>query len=178
MAQTFPLMKLPPELRNCIYEAVVTSERIGVKKQPLLALFETWVHRPTPISSSSRILVANKQVSCEYDAVLKRLVLDPKATSIVIEEDWVDMTPYWDLEPSIHFCWHSYSIMSKLKLRVVFTDSDSETRSFWESDKGLKCWSMLCSSKREDDESRGRQIGREFGREYAKVLSILKDACR
>lgn len=203
MAQPFPLMKLPPELRNCIYEAVITNERIRIKRaQPRRpSLFYTQGFDPQSFISTSRIVLANKEVSCEYGGVLKRLVLDPKATDIVIEEVWVDMRSMSELQLSLQSCSPKYRCLigSKLKLRVILTDSDMVTDSLAEDQDSLLAWGEFCEThdftaeyeflgskstiakvwefldrESKDDESRGVQIGRE----HAKVLSLLKDASR
>lgn len=198
MAQTFPLMKLPPELRNCIYEAVVTSERIAIKKKGRHQFFH-----PQPFASSSRLLRTNKEVSSEYNAVLQRLVLDPKATDIVIEE-WVTYSPPFDLGAFLE----SYSsaqcglICSRLKLYFVLSklvNQPNRDESFWEAGPCLWHWGAFCSindvtaeyqvvgskgrsaclwkwleERRKYEESQGRRIGKE----QAKILRVLEDASR
>lgn len=198
MAQTFPLMKLPPELRNCVYEAVVASERTSLKKQEFPGLLRSG-DQSQPFTSSSRMLLANKEVSCEYNAVLTRLVLDPKATYIVFEEVWVDMSPLWILKMRIRLSSpkNRCFIMSKLKLRVVITGSDVFVCNLYDNQKHLQSWIHFCSMygitaeygvsggkskiaefwefldrNRKEYESRGAQKGREF----AKILRALEDA--
>lgn len=192
-------MKLPPELRNCIYEAVVTSERIGIKKRPFLELPTSSHFKSQPFTSCSRILLANKEVSCEYDAVLKRLVLDPKAMGVVIEEDWVDMGSIGLLKLLIQLSSpkNRYSIISKLNLCVVLTGSDLFTGNFYYRKTCLQSWSDFCSMygftagyevlgdrstiakvwevldrNRKDRESQGNRIGKE----HAKILRVLENA--
>ncbi|KAI6801478.1 hypothetical protein KC360_g7757 [Hortaea werneckii] len=202
MAQQFPLMKLPPELRNCVYEAVVAGERIGIKKTQVTrpgSLFPRDVFDLQSFVSSSRIVLANKEVSCEYNSVLKRLVLDPKVTDIVIEECWLDMRTMSELEFSLQRCSLKYRCLigSKLKLRVILTNSDFVTDALVEDQDSLLAWSKFCEAhdftaeyellgdrstspevwefldrEGKDHESLGVQIGRE----YAKVLRLLEDA--
>ncbi|GAB1740425.1 hypothetical protein NU219Hw_g5530t1 [Hortaea werneckii] len=200
MAEPFPLMKLPPELRNCIYEAVVTNERIGIKRTRPTSIFRTHGFDPQSFISSSRIVLANKEVSCEYGSVLKRLILDPKATDIMIEEDWVDMrTIILELKSSLRRCSpdHRCLIMSKLKLRVVLTESDAVTNCLKGGEEGLWGWSAFCEANnvtaeyeflgsrskiaevwefldrtRKYDESQGDRIGKE----HAKILRVLENA--
>lgn len=194
-------MKLRPELRNCIYEAVVTSERIGIKKRPFMEFATSQRFKSQPFTSSSRILLANKEVSCEYDAVLKRLVLDPKAMGVVIEEDWVDMGSIGLLKLLIQLSSpkNRYSIMSKLKLRVVLTGSHVITGNLYYRKTYLQSWSDFCSmygitaeyevlgdestiaamwevlnKSRKVYESQGNQIGKE----HAKILRAFEDANR
>ncbi|KAI7195736.1 hypothetical protein KC363_g1319 [Hortaea werneckii] len=185
MAQQFPLMKLPPELRNCVYEAVVAGERIGIKK--------TQVTRPGSLFPRD---VFDLQ---SFNSVLKRLVLDPKATDIVIEECWLDMRTMSELEFSLQRCSLKYRCLigSKLKLRVILTNSDFVTDALVEDQDSLLAWSKFCEAhdftaeyellgdrstspevwefldrEGKDHESLGVQIGRE----YAKVLRLLEDA--
>ncbi|KAI7283610.1 hypothetical protein KC345_g2816 [Hortaea werneckii] len=204
MAQPFPLMKLPPELRICIYEAVVISERIGIKRGPTsrpMSLFHDRGFDPQSFISTSRIVLANKEVSCEYNSVLKRLGLDPKATDIVIEGNWLDMRTMTELEFSLQRCPPRYRrlIGSKLKLRVILTDSDLVTDALVEDQDSLLAWSKFCEAhdltaeyellgsrrtiaevwefldrERMDYEFLGVQVGRE----YAKVLRLLEGASR
>ncbi|KAI7355748.1 hypothetical protein KC320_g2607 [Hortaea werneckii] len=202
MAQTFPLMKLPPELRNCIYEAVITNERIRIKRGPMsrpMSLFHSQGFDPRSFISTSRIVLANKEVSCEYDSVLRRLFLDPRATDIVIEENWVGMRSMSELELSLQRCSPKCRCLigSKLKLRVIVTDSDLVTDALAEDQDSLLAWSKFCEAhdfnaeyevlgsrgtiaevwefldmERKDYESLEVQLGRE----YAKVLRLLEDA--
>lgn len=145
------------------------------------------------------MLLANKEVSSEYDAVFKRLVLDPKATDIVIEEDWVDMSSLGLLKMRIRLSSPKDRslIMSKLKLRVIMTGSDVIAGNLYDNDMNLQTWSNFCSmygitaeygvsgdkSKiaelwefmdrdRKEYEFRGGQKCRE----YAKILRALEDA--
>ncbi|KAK4550680.1 hypothetical protein LTR36_000259 [Oleoguttula mirabilis] len=143
MASPSPLLQLPRELRNMIYELVILDQPIGIKEgaspqqsaQPGTSLF----------TSKEAIILASQQIHDEYLEIQSKLATSPKFPEVVIEVvishmDFAKLVAFSEVTaPSDRSV-----ISTKLHVKLAFTKAT--TADVRKQTVGLAKWARSCQS--------------------------------